>query len=339
MQFLKAKVLKSSSKWVIENMPFSGKTYLWGTNNAFGFAWVIPSRDSSSILEVSSSMVLLHQAPMTSKSTPSTGVDDASTERDSLLSTSAGGATLLIGLQVSSRALTFIVNQILLRYLSPELLGISTQLEVYSISVLFFARESLRVAIQRQADISDESSQANDDRKAPEGHVDGRTAAGRTQAIVNLAYVSINLGVVFAVFFAALYYSGLKSSDPAILETPYFGGALKLYGFAAVWELLSEPCFVVVQQKSRFKIRAAAESVGTLFRCLVTCGSAIWAARNGRDLGVLPFALGQGIYAISLSAAYYWSVWSIASSGHFSLSLNSIYSRYASLIFAICSSL
>ena len=265
---------------------------------------------------------------MTSVSTLSIGANDANTKKDTLLLSSAGGATLLIGLQVGSRALTFVVNQILLRYLSPELLGISTQLEVYSISVLFFARESLRVAIQRQADVIDETSAPDRGKNVPKGHVDGGTAAGRTQAIVNLAYLSINLGVFFAVFFAALYYSGLRSSDPAILQTPCFEAALKLYGFAAIWELLSEPCFVVVQQKSRFKIRAAAESVGTLLRCLITCGSAIWATRNERDLGVLPFALGQGIYAISLSAVYYWSVWGIASTSQFSLFLTSIYSRY-----------
>jgi oligosaccharide translocation protein RFT1 len=38
--------------------------------------------------------------------------------------------------------------------------------------------------------------------------------------------------------------------------------------------------------------------------------------------------LGQAIYAVSLSAVYYWSVWDIASAGQFSLFLNSIYSRY-----------
>lgn len=253
--------------------------------------------------------------------------EDASIKKPSLLSSSAGGASLLIGLQVSSRALTFIVNQILLRYLSPELLGISTQLEVYSISVLFFARESLRVAIQRQADVIDAQSDDNDD-DVPHGHVDGRTAAGRTQAIVNLSYISIYLGAAFAVVLAVLYTATLRSGDPTILETPYFRTALKMYGFAAFWELLSEPAFVVVQQKSRFKIRAAAESVATVSRCLVTCYSAIWAARNGPDLGVLPFALGQVAYAIALLMVYCWSVWGIATSGGFSLVLTPIYSRY-----------
>jgi oligosaccharide translocation protein RFT1 len=236
---------------------------------------------------------------------------------------SAGGATILIGLQVGSRALTFIVNQILLRYLSPELLGISTQLEVYSISVLFFARESLRVAIQRQTEEPQDDDNAATDLEVPEGHVDGRTAAGRTQAVVNLAHLSIYLGVIFAFILAWLY---LRYTDPVVLQTPYFHGAFKIYSLAAVWELLAEPCFVVVQHKSLINIRGRAEAVATVLRCLATCGSAIWASRSGTDIGVLPFALGQAAYAVSLALVYYGSVWSVSSSGGFNLMLTPIFS-------------
>jgi oligosaccharide translocation protein RFT1 len=256
-------------------------------------------------------------------------------KKDSLLSSSAGGASLLIGLQVGSRALTFIVNQVLLRYLSPELLGISTQLEVYSISVLFFARESLRVAIQREADVEDDTTYDNDEKIIPEGHVDRRTSAERTQAIVNLSYISICLGLVFAFGLPMIYTATPRSGDPTILETPYFNLSLKLYGFAAFWELLSEPGFVVVQQKSRFKIRAAAESIATVLRCLVTCGSAIWVARNSEDLGVLPFALGQVAYSAALVIVYCWSVWGIATLGGFSLMPTPIYSRYSHSLLTI----
>ncbi|PVH76265.1 Rft-1-domain-containing protein [Cadophora sp. DSE1049] len=241
-------------------------------------------------------------------------------------SSSAVGAVLLIGQQFGSRGLTFIVNQVLLRYLSPELLGVSTQLEVYSITVLFFARESLRVAIQRQPDTAHEPSGKKDDERLPKGHVDARTSAGRTQAIVNLSYVSVLLGVIFAFAVGWLYISTLSAGDPIVLQTPYFRDALKIYGLAAILELLAEPCYVVVQQKSRFGIRASAELAGTVLRCLITCGSAIWASRSGRDIGVLPFALGQGMYAVSLSLVYYLNVWSIASQGEFSLLAKRIYS-------------
>jgi oligosaccharide translocation protein RFT1 len=241
-------------------------------------------------------------------------------------SRSAVGAALLISLQFSSRAFTFIINQVLLRYLSLELLGISTQLELYSITVLFFARESLRVAIQRQADTPDDVS--NEDRKtAPKGHVDARTAAGRSQAIVNLAYISISLGFFFAFGFAWLYLHTTPAQDPTVLETPYIRESLIIYGLAAICELMAEPCYVIAQQKARFEIRAATESTATVLRCLVTCGSTIWASRNGLDIGALPFALGQGAYAVSLSIVYYWKLWSIRSINGFSLVASPIYSR------------
>jgi oligosaccharide translocation protein RFT1 len=235
---------------------------------------------------------------------------------------SALGAVLLIAQQFGSRALTFIVNQVLLRYLSPDLLGISTQLEVYSITVLFFARESLRVAIQRQADIKDDGKKKYDER-LPESHVDGRTAAGRTQAIVNLAYVSIAIGFSLSIIIGWLY---LSTADHNVSSTPYFIEALSLYSLSALVELLAEPCYVVVQQKSRFSIRASAESMATVFRCIVTCGSAIWASRQGLNIGVLPFALGQAIYAAQLLSVYYLSVWDIATIGGFSLLIKKIYS-------------
>jgi len=157
----------------------------------------------------------------------------------------------------------------------------------------------------------------------------GRTTAGKTQAIVNLAYVSIFLGALFSIFlaWAWLYMrTAADDSDPAILDTPYFIQSLHLYGIAAIFELLAEPCFVVAQQKSEFKIRATAESIATVLRCLITCMTAIWAAQRGQDLGVLPFALGQGIYALSLPIVYYYCIWNIASTCGFSLVPRSIYS-------------
>lgn len=224
---------------------------------------------------------------MTSKIPPK---EKGESQNANLSTTSTGGATLLIGLQVGSRALTFIVNQILLRFLSPSILGISTQLEVYSISVLFFARESLRVAIQRQTDTSEPSS-SNDssegktdpkekqkDERRPKSGISAQTPAGKTQAIINLSYISIYLGVVFAILLAWLYLRA-TTSDLIIQGTPYFQTSLKIYGVFAIMELLSEPCFVVVQHKSMYKIRARAEAVGTLLRCLACCGTAIWAAR------------------------------------------------------------
>jgi hypothetical protein len=204
-----------------------------------------------------------------------------------ILSASAKGATFLILLQVASRALTFAVNQVLLRFLSPELLGVSAQLELFSISVLYFARESLRVALQRQAH--------------------------GTQAIVNLSYLAVFFGTPLAYLLAIFW---LRSDTPAV---PYFVEALIVYCLATFIELLSEPAFSAVQQKLLYKVRASAESTATLLRCFGTCGSAIIASRAGFDIGVLPFAIGQLAYALSLLVVYSYKTWPVSKDDGFSL--------------------
>lgn len=213
------------------------------------------------------------------------------------------GASLLIILQLASRLITFIANQLLLRYLTAPLLGLSTQLEVYYLSVLFFARESLRVAIQRR----DSGSQAKEE----------------SQAVVNLGYLAIGLGSFVSLGLGWMY---LAYANDITLATPYLVESLYLYGFAAMVELLSEPCFVLMQTRLQFGTRAAAESIATFLRCIVVFGSAVWASKHN-DIGVLPFALGQITYGVSLLLVYLVSGYRLASSIGFSLLPKTIASK------------
>ncbi|RBA09858.1 oligosaccharidyl-lipid flippase family protein [Fusarium proliferatum] len=213
------------------------------------------------------------------------------------------GASLLIILQLASRLVTFIANQLLLRYLTAPLLGLSTQLEVYYLSVLFFARESLRVAIQRR----DSGSQAKE----------------QSQAVVNLGYLAIGLGSFVSLGLGWMY---LAYANEITLTTPYLVESLYLYGFAAMVELLSEPCFVLMQTRLQFGTRAAAESIATFLRCIIVFGSAVWASKHN-DIGVLPFALGQITYGVSLLLVYLISGYRLASSIGFSLLPKTIASK------------
>lgn len=214
----------------------------------------------------------------------------------SALAASAKGASFLILLQVASRAFTFIVNQVLLRFLSPELLGLSSQLELYSITVLYFARESIRAAVQRNPD--------------------------QSQVVVNLAYISIFSGIPLACVLAKLY---LRADLPSV---PYFTESLGIYGFSCIIELFSEPAFVAAQQKLLYKVRASTEASATLTRCLATCGAALWASRSGLDIGVLPFALGQLAYSSIILIAYVLQLWSVTSQENFSLLPKRLVSEY-----------
>lgn len=238
-----------------------------------------------------------------------------------ILTRSAHGAKYLIVLQVASRGLTFAANQIVLRFISPELLGIAMQLEMYTITVLSFSRDALRLAIQRQTDTPAEQPKLNsaNGKPADPGPFSLKVlAAKKSQAVVNLAYISLVLGLLFAGGLAWLRLSYQDSSTSA-LHIPFFTESLGIYALAAVIELAAEPCFVVVQQKSEFKIRAAAESCGSLLRCLVTCGLTVMARINGIDVGVVPFALGQLAFGLGVFLIYYWKVTPLARDSQFSL--------------------
>ena len=248
--------------------------------------------------------------------------------QDRLLVNSARGATFLICLQIGSRALTFIVNQILLRYLSPELLGISSQLELYAISVLYFARESIRVALQRQGvlgESKDEKAEPVNVAAGGKNTADSRAPSRKAQEIVNLSYIAVLLGPPLAYVFARLY---INKAGAAVLASPYIHTSLSLYALATTLELLIEPCFVIAQQQTLYGLRATAETTATFTRCLVACGMAIWASGSHRELGVLPFALGQLGYALLLNVVYYGGVWSMPAKGGFYLFPVLLSSRY-----------
>ncbi|KAK1998409.1 Rft-1-domain-containing protein [Colletotrichum falcatum] len=230
------------------------------------------------------------------------------------------GASLLIVLQIASRAVTFVANQLLLRFMTAQLLGVSTQLEVYYLSVLFFARESLRVAVQRQETRpGGGGGGGGSDKKAHKKKADNDPAARlarESQAVVNLGYLAVLLGCFVTLGLGWLY---LSSADDSTARTPNFLLALRLYALAALLELLSEPCFVLMQTRLRFGTRASAESAATFLRCLVTFAAAFWADSAGRELGVLPFALGQLSYGAALLLVYLCSAARLARADGFSL--------------------
>nr|UWK20161.1 oligosaccharidyl-lipid flippase [Trichoderma cf. fertile] len=251
-----------------------------------------------------------HQAPKDSSNTKISTSNPSSIPQNSTSSPSViKGASLLIILQVASRLITFIANQLLLRYLTAPLLGLSTQLEVYYLSILFFARESLRVAIQRQGIAGAANSKDDADDAAAAARREG-------QAVVNLGYLAVGLGSIVSVSLGWMY---LASAPATTLQTPWLVESLWLYGIAAMVELLSEPCFVLMQTRLQFGTRAAAESIATFLRCIVVFGSAVWASQKSVDIGVLPFALGQLSYGVSLLLVYFVSGYHLALTAGFSL--------------------
>ncbi|KAA8901939.1 oligosaccharide translocation protein RFT1 [Sphaerosporella brunnea] len=220
-------------------------------------------------------MVTKRSKTSPSKQTSTTSAPEPALS-DSLLSASAESAKFLVLLQVASRLLTFSVNQLLLRYLSPTLLGVSVQLELLTTSILYFSRESLRNALQRQATAAD------------------------SRVVTNLALLTLPLGLVFSVLLGTGYLWGREGGE----GIGYWKVSVALFVIATLLELAAEPAFAVAQMRMRVKVRAAAESAAAMARCALTCGVTVWAAGQGRELGALPFAIGQIGYGGVLLLVY-----------------------------------
>ncbi|KAK4574254.1 Oligosaccharide translocation protein rft1 [Recurvomyces mirabilis] len=188
------------------------------------------------------------------------------------IAASAKGATFMVLLQVGSRAITFALNQILLRFLSPKILGMAVYLELYIHSSLYFSRESLRIATQRRSD--------------------------GVQAAINISYLAIAAGLPIGALMTELL---LRSNYP---DVPYLTTSLRISQLTAMIELLSEPAFVAVQQNMLYKTRAAAEATAVIVKTFVTAGLVFWAQGQGQELGVLPFAAGELAYSSALTIVY-----------------------------------
>ena len=217
-----------------------------------------------------------------------------------VLALSTTGTTLLILIQLASRIFTFASNQLILRTLSPIILGISAQLELYQVSILYFSRESIRMAIQRQPSVSASSTiSINSSDGAPLIPQDMQALA--SQVVVNASYLSIFFGIPTTVMFTILYY---HFAPEQASSTPFFGISVAVTGLASLLELSIEPFFAVVQQRMWYEKRAAVEMPAAFVKSIATCSVFLYASHANKDFGALPFALGHLSYSIILISGY-----------------------------------
>jgi len=253
----------------------------------------------------------------------------AASEKKSLLSASAAGAAALVLMQMLSRLLTFVMNQLLVQYLSPSTLGVSALLELYMMTVLHFSRESLRMALQRQTDAG-EAIQEGDIKQEKTSKSSGveeivyeGTSAGQSQTVINLSYLAVPIGIIVAIVLQGFYF--LVSNTEATNE-PYFQLSVLLFTVGTIIELLSEPGFALAQQKFLYTLRASCESTSIIASSVVTFLCTAYGAQRG-GFGTLPFALGQLVGAIVLLGGYTYKLAKVTNNQGLSLLPKRIHER------------
>ncbi|KAJ6488475.1 Rft protein-domain-containing protein [Mycena vitilis] len=190
--------------------------------------------------------------------------------------------TSLIGLQVLSRGVTFLLNQGLFRLASPRAFGTAAiQFELISSTILFLSREGVRNALLRV--------------KRTE---DGSWNAG------NLHFLPLAIGVPLALAISFVY-ANYWAAQETTSQSGFYGG-VGVYALAAVLELWCEPMHNRAMAEMKTHIRVRAEGLGISAKTLVTFLVLLYDSKAGLDgdLALMAFALGQLSYSLCLLAIY-----------------------------------
>ena len=109
---------------------------------------------------------------------------------EQILERSTTGATFLMMGQLFTKLVTFILNNLLIRFLSPRIFGITAFLEFIQGTVLFFSRDAIRLSTLRISDSGNGIIDDDDEEEYQETHYKSKVL----QTAVNFAYIRFGSG-------------------------------------------------------------------------------------------------------------------------------------------------
>ncbi|KAJ3024201.1 Oligosaccharide translocation protein rft1 [Thoreauomyces humboldtii] len=217
----------------------------------------------------------------------------SATVAPSALSSSIKGAGYLFLLQLCSRGATFFLNNYVQRTSSMGTVGIASELELLSGTILFLSRENLRMALLRVSSGGDEGKDTTNAKATAERQA-------QQQKLVNLSYLTVAMGMLLTLGFAV--YAQLAPSG-----RPHT--AVQIYLLATAVELLSEPMYLLVQNALMYDARAKVEGSALMAKCFTTFAFTLATCSDigslSQTCGVHAYALGQLAYALVLLVGYF----------------------------------
>lgn len=206
----------------------------------------------------------------------------ASGSGSSLASTSLASASSLVLLQLFSRAFTFILNQLLVRLVSPQVFGTAAiQFELLLSTILFLSREGVRNALLRASSNSKTDASRS-------------TSRDQQLLVANIALLPVLLGIPVTIFSAFTY---LGASSETTRSQPHFSLSVVVYALAAFCELLSEPLYIRAQNELRFDVRVRAEGIAVVAKTVVAF---VVLVTLPSEWALVAFAAGQAAYGLSM---------------------------------------
>lgn len=197
-------------------------------------------------------------------------------KKDSLVGSTVRSASYNVILQVTFRILTFIMNGVLLRYTTKDMIGVvNVRLMLLNQTIVFVAREAFRKACL------------------------SKTADKRWVQVINLLWCVFPLGVVlsFVLGYVWLYY--LEIPDP--VKIPNYPLAVLIFAASGSIELLSEQLWVIAQAFVFLRLKVVVEGIANFARCVITLGLVVFVP----DLGIIAFCLAQMAFSVLAMVLYY----------------------------------
>lgn len=207
------------------------------------------------------------------------------------------GFLSLMLLQLLARLLTFTLNMLLYRIaLLPSTVGrVQIQLDLTHQTLLFGAREGIRMALLRYKSTSSQpspspntalSSKKGDLASAPTSttpQTDGAPPLS-TQGLINLAWIPLFIGFFLTLLYyiyhrSSYFYHPFTVAAEKVDDNDYMTTATIYYLISACVELAVEPAHALLTHHLLFAARSAVEGAAVLIKCLATF-SLTWIALN-----------------------------------------------------------
>lgn len=215
-----------------------------------------------------------------------------SSRLDRLMEKSAKGVTLLLFGQMFTKLSTFILNQILITYISPATFGVNMFLEFLINTVLFFSREGIRLSAQRVKDAETDSDEKSDKHSAT------------LQSIVNLGYIPLMIGTPLA---SVVVYWQYGRFSELFKHMQLFKLSIALVWLAIVVELMSEPFYILNQFNLNYDKRTRFETAAVTLSCFVNFGIVFSFKDSEIDgLPIVAFCAAKLVHSMVLFISYIW---------------------------------
>lgn len=167
---------------------------------------------------------------------------------ENILRGTARSATYSVILQVSFRLITFVVNAVVLRYVSSEVLGlVNVRLTLLYSTILFLSREAFRKACLSR---TSSSSKKN------------------WRQIINLVWLCVPVGIFCGSSLTCIWIYFLEYPSNAYARL--YPQAVFVFMISAVFELLVEPLWLIAQEFLFIHARVLIEASALAVKCLST---------------------------------------------------------------------